>query len=212
MAKQKPKRKLQITDQGISVPKANVSHLLKRVSDSAPARCQPGVLKCARNEGRWGGRGTYSFLLGDPIYVDPGAVEKLSVVPILPGLPWWLGIFLDFEEAFGQSYLTSVNLKVYFGDALQPKRLLLRAEWDFRKGGEHEHAQPHWHLTPEVMEGGPDMHRFHMAMCARWDGRKAELGVTPTEEQELMSWLRGCWDYIHGQFLYIAKHAGAGAV
>jgi hypothetical protein len=94
------------------------------------------------------------------------ARDRYSVFPLLQREAdlFWLGGSLIFARELANYRLKSVSLIVFKGDAIdETKTALFRAEWDSPEPGT-DHAQPHWHVYPQIIDGKSNVSEFDRYM------------------------------------------------
>lgn len=148
---------------------------------------------------------------------------------------FWLGTTLIFRRELGRYRLLSVSLVIFKGDSFDEKKTpLLRAEWDNPDpASTTEHAQPHWHVyprlinrgssNPQVVEVGvfqsllsntdvahseddldwPTSANFHYAMASTWQAEANGCQEKLNELRRLLGWLNGCITYSRNQLNFL---------
>jgi hypothetical protein len=169
-------------------------------------------------------------LSGTPIRAF--ARESYSVFPLLQREAelFWMGAVLIFKRELGTYRLNSISLVVFKGDAIDERKTpLFRAEWDYLEDHGVDHAQPHWHVYPRILDGkeesGQDFSdfraaeiedvglvdpqwatasNFHYAMGSRWDveaGHQQSLA----DVEQISKWIKGCIEYCRTQLAWLLR-------
>ena len=154
--------------------------------------------------GRQGDRSLYTLI--STLATNAEEKYRYKVIPLveLNSRIYWLTVSLEFRSEQGISYLISVSIFVFEGNASDEKKTpLIRAEWGCLPDDvQGPHAQPHWHIYPSrlnrsrvsqlTFEADPDVQVFSPS-----DGLNSlvvqDFGQTETtfeDEEQEVEWER----------------------
>lgn len=120
-----------------------------------------------------------------------------------------VGVELQFRTTKGDASFENISMAIFGGQLISSPSPLLRLEWEAAPSdGPSPHAQPHWHVYPDlfganVSAAASESLPFHFAMMARWHRLSDEsLHYRHPDAVSIGNWIKSSLRYTCAQLGY----------